>query len=418
MDKTKSKSFVISKNTVWQAYQHVKANRGSCGVDKVSLKIFDMNLKDNLYKLWNRMSSGSYFPSAVKRVEIPKAGGGIRPLGIPTVEDRIAQMVVKIELEPKLESIFHNWSYGYRPNKSAHDAVGAARINCWQNNWVVDLDIKGFFDSINHDLLMKAVRKHTDCQWHILYIERWLKAPVMFPNGTLQGNSCGTPQGGVISPLLANLFLHYAFDYWMQRHSPGIQFERYADDIVCHCKTEQQAKNLLENLRQRFKVCLLELHPDKTQIVYCKDTRRKGVYSNTKFNFLGFEFRGRSTKNRRGEYYIGFNPAIAPSKAKEIRDRIRRMVGPKQYCCSLSRVANHLNQYIRGWWNYYGKFFRSELEKRVGGFINMRFAHWARRKYKSIRDSLRRAFYWLYKVRRRQPKLLAHWPADRMGRAV
>lgn len=418
MDKTRSKSFVISKKTVWQAYQYVKANRGSCGVDGVSLEIFEKNLKDNLYKLWNRMSSGSYFPSVVRRVDIPKTDGGSRPLGIPTIQDRIAQTVVKIELEPELESMFHNGSYGYRPNKSAHDAVGAARMNCWQYDWALDVDIKGFFDSIDHNLLLKAVRKHTDCQWHILYIERWLKAPVMYPDGTLQENSCGTPQGGVISPLLANLFLHYAFDCWMQRSNPEIRFERYADDIVCHCKTEQQAKDLLGNLSQRFNVCLLQLHPDKTRIVYCKDTRRKGTYPDTKFNFLGFEFRGRSAKNRRGEYFIGFNPAIQPSKAKEIRDRVRRMVGPKQYCWSLTRMVSRLNPYVRGWWNYYGKFFRSELEKRVGGFINMRLVHWARRKYKSIRDSWRRAFYWLYKVRHRQPQLLAHWPADRMGRAV
>lgn len=418
MSKTRPKSFIISKKKLWQAYQYVKANRGGCGVDKMSLKTFEDNLQDNLYKLWNRLSSGSYFPPPVRRVHIPKAGGGTRPLGIPTVGDRIAQMIVKMELEPKLEPIFHNWSYGYRPGKSALDAVSAARTNCWQRPWVLDLDIKGFFDSIDHELLMKALRKHTDCRWHLLYIERWLKAPVMRTDGTLKQSSCGTPQGGVISPLLANLFLHYAFDLWMQRHWPAIQFERYADDVVCHCETEQQAQKLLDNLRQRFKACCLELHPVKTQIVYCKDNRRREVYPNTRFNFLGFEFRGRSTVNRRGELFIGFNPAINPSKAKEIRDRVRKMVGPKQCGWSLSQLAKHLNQYIRGWWNYYGKFFRSELEKRVGYFINMRFMHWARRKYKSIKGSWRRAFHWLYRLRLRQPKLLAHWPDGRMGRAV
>ena len=418
MNKTRPKSFVISKNTVWKAYQYVKANRGSCGVDGVSLKVFEENLKDNLYKLWNRLSSGSYFPPPVRRVNIPKTGGGIRPLGIPTVGDRIAQMVVKLELEPKLEPIFHRWSYGYRPNKSALDAVGAARINCWQQNWVLDLDIKGFFDSINHELLMKAVRKHTDCRWHLIYIERWLKAPVMQPDGTLEQSSCGTPQGGVISPLLANLFLHYAFDVWMVKHCPNIRFERYADDVVCHCVTEQQAKNLLENLRQRFCACNLELHPVKTQIVYCKDGRRRGVYHNAKFNFLGFEFRGRRAIDRKGNYFIGFNPAISPEKVKDIRKRVREMVGPKQCGWSLSQLAERLNPCIRGWWNYYGKFFCSELVRQVGNFINCRFVHWARRKYKSIRDSWRRAFYWLCKLRRTQPGLLAHWNTGWMGRAV
>lgn len=418
MSKTRSKSFVISKKKLWQAYQYVKANRGGCGVDKMSLKRFEENLQDNLYKLWNRLSSGSYFPPPVRRVNIPKAGGGTRPLGIPTVGDRIAQTVVKMELESKLEPIFHNKSYGYRPGKSALDAVSVARINCWQYSWVIDLDIKGFFDSIDHELLMKALRKHTDCRWHLLYIERWLKAPVMLTDGTPDQSVCGTPQGGVISPLLANLFLHYAFDFWMRRHWPAIQFERYADDVVCHCATERQAKELLDNLCQRFKDCCLELHPVKTQIVYCKDNRRREVYPNTRFNFLGFEFRGRTAVNRRGELFIGFNPAINPSKAKEIRDRVRKMVGSKQCAWSLSQLAKHLNQYIRGWWNYYGKFFRSELEKRVGYFINMRFMHWARRKYKSIKSSWGRALCWLYRLQLGQPKLLAHWSGGRMGRAV
>ena len=279
MGKTKPKSFVISKKSVWLAYQRVKANRGACGIDQVSLKEFEENLRDNLYKIWNRMSSGCYFPAPVRRVDIPKANGETRPLGIPTVGDRIAQMVVKMDLEPKLEPIFHAWSFGYRPGRSALEAVDAARQNCWQRPWVLDLDIKGFFDTIDHELLLKAVRKHTKSPWHVLYIKRWLKAPVTHADGSREERLRGTPQGGVISPLLANLFLHYAFDVWMQRHWTGICFERYADDIVCHCDAEQQADALRESLRERLTACGLTLHPTKTQIVYCKDSRRRRAKS-------------------------------------------------------------------------------------------------------------------------------------------
>jgi len=304
MEKTNPKPFVISKKSVWQAYQRVKANRGGCGVDRVSLQAFEKNLRDNLYKIWNRMSSGSYFPPPVRRVDIPKADGRTRPLGIPTVGDRIAQMVVKMDLEPKLEPIFHGWSYGYRPGRSALDAVDAARRNCWRRNWVLDLDIKGFFDSIDHELLMKAVGKHTDSPWHRLYIERWLKASVMHADGRCEERLCGTPQGGVISPLLANLFLHYAFDVWMQKQWPDVWFERYADDVICHCATEQEAQRLLESLQERLAACGLTLHPTKTRIVYCQDDRRREPHVNTRFEFLGFEFRGRSALDQKGSPMI------------------------------------------------------------------------------------------------------------------
>jgi RNA-directed DNA polymerase len=409
MGKTRPKSFVISKKSVWLAYQRVKANRGACGIDQVSLKAFEENLQANLYKIWNRMSSGCYFPPAVRRVDIPKANGETRPLGIPTVGDRIAQMVVKMDLEPKLEPIFHAWSYGYRPGRSALEAVGAARRNCWKRSWVLDLDIKGFFDSIDHKLLLKAVRKHTDCRWHVLYIERWLKASVMHADGSIEERFRGTPQGGVISPLLANLFLHYAFDVWMQRDWASIWFERYADDAICHCETEQQAQMLRESLQERFLACGLTLHPTKTQIVYCKDDRRQKAYANTRFVFLGFEFRGRTAVDRQGVRFIGFNPAISPVKIQKIRDRIRDMVGTQQRGWSLSQLAKRLNPQIRGWWNYYGKFFRSVFKKRVGRFLDTRIFHWARRKYKRIKGSWRKGWLWLKRLRRRQPHLFAHW---------
>jgi group II intron reverse transcriptase/maturase len=270
-------------------------------VDGQSIAEFEVNLADNLYKLWNRMSSGSYFPPPVRRVDIPKADGGTRPLGIPTVADRIAQMVVKRSLEPLVEPQFHHDSYGYRPGKSALEAVGVARQRCWRNAWVLDLDIKAFFDSIDSDLLMRAVRKHTDCRWVLLYIERWLRAPMQMEDGSLIIRKRGTPQGGVISPLLANLFLHYAFDVWMRRNYPDVAFERYADDAICHCQTEEQARALRASLEKRFAECGLELHPDKTQIVYCKDDDRRNDFPNRKFDFLGYTFRPRLARRRQGK---------------------------------------------------------------------------------------------------------------------
>ena len=287
----RAKSFCIAKREVWEAYKQVKANRGAAGVDGQSIEDFDRDLRKNLYRIWNRMSSGSYFPPPVRRVDIPKGDtGGTRPLGIPTVSDRIAQMVVKRHLEPILEPVFHRDSYGYRPGKSAHDALHKARHRCWGYDWVLDLDIKSFFDEIDWDLLMRAVRRHTDCPWVLLYLERWLRAPVSMPDGTLVDRESGTPQGAVVSPVLANLFLHYAFDLWMQREYPTIPFERYADDAICHCASEAQALELRQALEQRFAACRLRLHPQKTKIVYCKDANRPGEYPERSFDFLGYTF--------------------------------------------------------------------------------------------------------------------------------
>ena len=262
----RAKPFCIAKRDVWEAYKQVKANRGAAGVDGQSIEDFDEDLSKNLYRIWNRMSSGSYFPPPVRRVDIPKGdAGGTRPLGIPTVSDRIAQMVVKRHLEPILEPVFHRDSYGYRPEKSAHDALSKARQRCWAHDWVLDLDIKSFFDEIDWNLLMRAVRLHTDCPWVLLYLERWLRAPVSMPDGTLVERERGTPQGAVVSPALANFFLHYAFDQWMQREYPSIPFERYADDAICHCASEAQALELLQALERRFAECRLRLNPQKTR---------------------------------------------------------------------------------------------------------------------------------------------------------
>lgn len=333
-----AKPFPVSKRQVWEAYKRVKANRGAAGIDGQTLAGFDENVTDNLYKLWNRMASGSYMPQAVRRVDIPKADGGVRPLGIPAVSDRIAQMVVKQILEPVLEPLFHADSYGYRPGKSAHQAIAQARKRCWKFDWVVEVDIKGFFDDIDHDLLLKTVQHHTQARWVVMYIERRLKAPVQMPDGAMLARGRGTPQGGVISPLLSNLFLHYAFDMWMQRQFPGVPFERYADDVVCHCHSQWQADALISGLRQRLAQCGLQLHPQKTRIVYCKDADRRGDYPETSFNFLGYTFRPRLSMNRWGKTFVNFSPAMSARAGKAIRQEVRRIAvtGP----CTSWRICS------------------------------------------------------------------------------
>ena len=403
-----NKPFKISKLSVWEAYKKVKANHGSAGVDGQSIEDFELNLKDNLYKIWNRMSSGSYFPPAVLRVEIPKSDGKIRPLGIPTVADRIAQMVIKQQLEPKLEKIFHKDSYGYRPKKSAIEAIGQARTRCWRNDWVLDLDIKGFFDNINHELMMKAVKIHTTDKWTLLYIERWLKASVQMPDGALVVSDKGTPQGGVISPLLANLFLHYAFDKWMERNFPTIPFERYADDSVCHCKTEAQANMLKTALEERMKEVQLELHPEKTKIVYCKDADRTGTYKNIQFDFLGYTFRPRKSKNRFGKYFINFTPAISNKAIKRIKAVMRGWGWQNKTDKTLEDLANMFNRQVQGWINYYSHFYKSALIP-LFQHLNQRLIRWAMRKFKNLKGHKARARAWLQEISHRQSTLFAHW---------
>jgi group II intron reverse transcriptase/maturase len=338
-----------------------RANKGAAKVDGQSIEGFETDLKKNLYKIWNRMSSGSYLPPPVMWVEIPKGDGRMRPLGIPTVADRVAQQVVKQQLEPGLERHFHPNSYGYRPSKSALDAVGQARKNCWQYDWVLDLDIKGFFDNIDHDLLMKAVRWHTDEKWILLYIERWLKAPIAMMDGTLVYPEKGTPQGGVISPLLANLFLHYAFDKWMERENPTIPFERYADDGVCHCKSLAQAEYLKDKLNKRMKEVGLELHPEKTKIVYCKDADRSGDFLCTSFDFLGYTFRPRRSKNRWGKFFINFTPAISKKASKVIRQTSQSWHWPERSDKDLEDLSKMFNPIIQGWINYYGCYLNPAI---------------------------------------------------------
>lgn len=403
-----AKPYCISKQIVWDAYERVKANKGAAGVDEESIEEFEKNLKDNLYKLWNRMSSGSYFPPPVRIVEIPKGDGKMRKLGIPTVSDRIAQMVVKLYLEPVIDPQFHPDSYGYRPGKSAIDAVGSARKRCWKHDYVIDLDIKGFFDNLDHELVMKAVRKHTDSKWMLLYIERWLKAPAQDKEGKLENRTKGTPQGGVISPLLANLFLHYAFDEWMKRNYPHNPFERYADDAVVHCKTEAEANKLRKAIEERLADCKLELHPEKTKIVYCKDDDRKKEYPNEKFDFLGYTFRARRSKNRWGKHFINFTPAVSNKAKKKMTSTMKSWGMHLRSDKTLGDLSRMFNPIIRGWMNYYGKFYKSELYS-VAKIANRTLSRWAMRKYKKLKRHKRRAQQWIAKISKREPTLFAHW---------
>ena len=404
----KAKPFNISKRLVWEAFKRVKANQGAAGVDGQSIAQFEADLENNLYRLWNRLSSGSYFPPPVRRVEIPKKDGGVRPLGIPTVSDRTAQMVIRLCLEPKLEPIFHRDSYAYRPRRSTIQALGVARKRCWQSDWVIDLDIRGFFDNIDHDLLMRAVRWHTDCKWTILYVERWLKASVQLTDGTILSREKGTPQGGVVSPLLANLFLHYAFDKWMSGYWPTIPFERYADDIIAHCKTEAQAKHLLENIKERMAQCKLELHPEKTKIVYCKDDDRRDSYPTETFDFLGFTFRARRSKNKWGKYFVNFSPAMSNTAATRVRQEMRAWKLHTRSDMSLEDLARKFNPVLRGWMTYYGSYYKSGVYP-VFRHLNRTLMRWATRKYKRLKGHRRLAEQWLGRIARKEPKLFAHW---------
>lgn len=401
-----TKTFPITMKMVREAFGQVRANRGSAGVDGESIKKFEANLEANLYKIWNRMTSGSYIPPNVKAVEIPKAGGKTRTLGIPTVGDRVAQAVVRNHLEKEMDKQFHSNSYGYRPGKQAHQAVEQAKQNCWKKDWVIDLDIKAFFDEIDHELLMKALRKHTNEKWILMYVERWLKVSMITKEGKEVIRERGTPQGGVISPLLANLFLHYAFDKWMQIHYPNSEWERYADDIIVHCESQSEAEQLLKVISERMQACGLRLNADKTKIVYCKDSNRKGDYENVSFKFLGFTFKPRKTKNKKdGKIFSGFMPgASKEAKAKlgqTIRDKkIVRMTGRK-----LEEVAALINPVMRGWYNYFSKFSRGEISG-VMFSLNSMLQRWCKRKY---RKSKKDAINWLQRLKGLHPTMFFHW---------
>jgi RNA-directed DNA polymerase len=408
------KPFMIDKRLVYEAYKAVRSSKGGAGVDGQTIEAFEADLEENLYKIWNRMSSGSYFPPPVRAVAIPKKSGGERILGVPTVSDRIAQMVVKQMIEPGLESIFLADSYGYRPGKSALDAVGVTRQRCWKYDWALEFDIKGLFDNISHELLLKAVCKHVKCKWAILYIERWLTAPMERDGDGIERDR-GTPQGGVISPILSNLFMHYAFDLWMGREHHGLPWCRYADDGLVHCRSEQEAEAVKADLQARLAECHLEMHPTKTKIVYCKDGKRKGRYPNVTLDFLGYQFRPRVVKSsRNGELFCSFTPAVSPSSLKAIRSKVRDLNIRQITVRSLDDIARMLNPLLRGWIQYYGKYNPSALETMLR-HVNLTLRGWVMRKFKRFQGRRVAAAIFLEKMVRLRSALFEHWRIGMIG---
>ena len=413
--RTTGKPFSIDKKQVYEAYKAVKSNAGSAGVDGQTIERFEADLQNNLYKLWNRMSSGSYFPPPVRAVSIPKKTGDQRILGVPTVADRVAQMVVKHLIEPELDPIFLADSYGYRPRKSALDAVGVTRQRCWKYDWVLEFDVKGLFDNINHELLLRAVRKHVKCKWALLYIERWLTAPMEHDDGTKAERKSGTPQGGVVSPILSNLFLHYAFDLWMARTHPDLPWCRYADDGLVHCRSEQEAQALKVELQARLAECRLELHPTKTKVVYCKDRSRRGAYPNVQFDFLGYCFRPRVVRRSRdNKLFCGFNPAVSSSALKAMRTTIRELDFRHQTQLSLVDIARRVNPLLRGWIEYYGRYAPSALSPLLR-YINHTLRAWVMRKFKRFAAHKIRAGRFLERLARENANLFVHWRLGMTG---
>ena len=413
--RTTGKPFSIDKKQVYDAYKAVKSNAGSAGVDAQTIEQFEADLQNNLYKLWNRMSSGSYFPPPVRAVSIPKKAGGQRILGVPTVADRVAQMVVKQHIEPELDPVFLADSYGYRPRKSALDAVGVTRQRCWKYDWVLEFDIKGLFDNIDHELLLRAVRKHVTCKWALLYIERWLTVPMEHEDGTKAERKSGTPQGGVVSPILSNLFLHYTFDLWMARTHPDLPWCRYADDGLVHCRNEQEAQTLRAELQARLAECRLELHPTKTKIVYCKDRNRTGAYPNVQFDFLGYCFRPRMVRRSRdNKLFCGFNPAVSSSALKAMRTTIRELNFRHLTQLSLVDIARRVNPLLRGWIEYYGRYAPSALYPLLR-YVNQTLRAWMMRKFKRFAAHKIRAARFLERLARENADLFVHWRLGMTG---
>jgi RNA-directed DNA polymerase len=407
MQTSNAKPFDIPKAWVWEAYRQVKANKGAPGVDEQPLGEFEARWRDNLYKIWNRMSSGAYFPPPVKAVEIPKPHGGTRILGVPTVADRVAQTVVANYLGERAEPRFCPGSYGYRPHKSALDAVARCRQRCWEYDWALDLDVQKFFDTVPWDLVIKAVEAVTTTPWVLLYVRRWLAAPLQLPDGTLAERDKGTPQGSAVSPILANLFMHFAFDNWMARNFPGCPFERYADDAVVHCATKAEAETVLAAIAERMGEVGLALHPTKTRVVYCKDAKRRGSHEHTSFTFLGFAFRARKARSKDGKYFISFLPAMSPEALKAKGAQLRKLRVHRRTDLSLDDLARWLNPIVAGWVNYYGRFYRSvmvPLLQRVNAYLR----RWAGMKYRRLRAFSRFKAWWAGLLDR-QPGLFTHW---------
>lgn len=409
IEELKTKTQPVSKEQVWSAWKHIRKGGKGMGIDQVSIQEIDANPRKYLYPLWNRLASGSYFPPPVKEVPIPKGAGKVRMLGIPTILDRVAQQVIRVELERIIEPQFHPSSFGYRPGKSAHGAVEQCAKNCWERWYVVDLDIKGFFDNIDHEQMMAILRKYTSQKQILLYCDRWLKAPVYKQDGELQAKSKGTPQGGVISPLLANLYLHEAFDQWLADTQPLIVFERYADDIVIHTRSIEQSNFILDKLKARLAEYSLEIHPDKTKTVYCYRTARffkeeKGIPGS--FDFLGFTFKPRICEKAGGEKFWGFRPAISKKSMTKIVGKLRELAFQNWVSLDIHELAKALTPMIRGWLNYYGKFRISELQW-VFRLLNIRIAKWARKKYKL--KTYAKSYGWLKRMVKWYPNTFIHW---------
>jgi RNA-directed DNA polymerase len=407
----KGKSFVIPKRLLWDAWLKVKEKGGAAGADGVTIEQFEEDLSGNLFQLWNRMSSGSYFPGPVRAVEIPKKGkkGGIRVLGIPNVVDRVAQTAAAMAFEPSVEPIFHEDSYGYRPGRAPVDAVAVCRERCFRKDWVVDLDIRAFFDSVPWDLMLKAVEHHTDHKWVVLYVERWLKAPMQRSDEALVPRVKGTPQGCPISPVLANLFLHYGLDAWMGREFPVAQFERFADDAVIHCVSERQAREVRDAVARRLADVGLELHPDKTRIVYCKDSNRRESYEEISFTFCGYTFRPRKAYNQRRQVtFTSFLPAVSPEKLTAMSRRVASWRIHRRKNLDLNDLAPGINLVLRGWLAYFTAFYPTAVSP-LCRRIDRHLVRWARWKYKRLERSDLRARAWLWAVRSRSPELFVHW---------
>lgn len=402
------KAFEIPKALVWKSYQAVRKNRGVAGCDGQTIQEFARNRDANLYKIWNRLCSGSYFPPPVREKRIPKADGRERVLGIPTVADRVAQGAVKLFVEEKLEPIFHPDSYGYRPHKSAHQALKRCEERCRRYRWVLEIDISGFFDNVRHDLIIKALRHHQMPKWVILYCTRWLEAPMQSETDNreieLKKRVIGTPQGGVISPLLANLFLHYAFDKWMEKAYRFQPFERYADDIVCHCSRMNDAERLKERLKERFQEVGLTINESKSSIAYIDTFKRQNV--KTCFTFLGYDFKVRTLKNYKGELYRGCMPGASKKAMRKITQTIKSWRIHRSTTDSPKAISHRYNYKLRGWIEYYGKFWYRNFSYHLWKVFQSRLVKWMKARY---RISTRAAEHRLKLLRREQPKLFAHW---------
>jgi group II intron reverse transcriptase/maturase len=402
-----TKSIPVTKRMVWDAYKIVRSNKGAAGIDKISITKFEEKLADNLYVIWNRMSSGSYFPPAVKRVSIPKANGKLRELGIPTVADRTAQMVMKQYLEPRYEQIFSNNSFGYRPGKSAHQALDQCVHNCRRHGWLIDLDIEGFFDNLQHDKMMEFLEKQVHEKWVKLYVSRWLEASVLV-EGKEQGRTKGTPQGGVISPLLANIYLHYAFDEWITKEKGWQSWQRYADDIIVHCVSKGAAEKVLQQIKERLLLFGLKVNEEKTKIVYCRQEYKNEDYEQVSFDFLGYQFKPRKAKNKEGKIFLGYGAGISQKAKKKIRMELRDMQIDRYTPRTIEQIATTLNAKVRGWINYFTRYNKWDISY-IMYRINTMLTKWVRRKFKVT--SKYKAIAMLKRKQQLCPKLFAHWQA-------